>query len=438
MNSKKKFNVAIIGAGVTGLSNAIHLLKAGYRVRVFEKQALPGGVWVNFSNDGSNLQTNSRHYKFAGGVRWKSKHPSRQEIREQIGRLYQTIPPGVVAFSTEVSRVQFENGRIVVQTSESTEYFDGLIVATGLHQAPFVPDSLAAFGGQVKHFVELDSIESVADKRIVILGCGPSAIESVRTLAPVAKEVHLVFDEPRWVYPSIGLYNLLAFLPFARPHQIVDRFVDRVLRNYYIRQGLQQAMPATSPMTTKPGSISADFFTLVQQPNVQLHPHTRISEFNGSDIVLSNGIILKEIDTLVACTGWQPLSFPFFDEPLTNRLHHTLTKEGYLYLHEVLPGYPNLVLANYKSGIGSTGAAPHISSILLQNALEQRLLFPTAEQQQAWINRECKRWQQAPLTFQFINMFESVFSTFLFFAHPRRFFWFMKNMSRRYIGTIPN
>lgn len=39
-------NVAVIGAGVSGVSSAIHLKNAGLKVTVYERSNTAGGVWV--------------------------------------------------------------------------------------------------------------------------------------------------------------------------------------------------------------------------------------------------------------------------------------------------------------------------------------------------------------------------------------------------------
>lgn len=37
--------VAVIGAGISGVVSAAHLLQAGLEVTVFERNHAPGGVW---------------------------------------------------------------------------------------------------------------------------------------------------------------------------------------------------------------------------------------------------------------------------------------------------------------------------------------------------------------------------------------------------------
>jgi hypothetical protein len=428
--------VAVIGAGITGLSNAVHLLKSGYSVKVYEKQSAPGGVWNNLSNSGSYLQTNSLHYHFASGVRWKSKHPVRAEIREQIAKVCSSLPTGVVEFDTKVEQVRFDSDKVRVTVYGREEIFDGIIIATGLHQAPFTPSEYQGFGGEVKHFIELDSIQDLDRKNVVVVGCGPSAMEALRSLSPLARQIHLVCDKPRWIYPSIFLYNLLIFMPFSRPNQWLDRIMHKILSRHYRKFGLQHMIPETSPVRTNPGSIWKDFFPVSQQKHVHINSHAKIIGFNGREIKFADGRAISDVDVLVACTGWQPLEFSFFDSSLSDIVQSYVKKIGYLYLHEVVPGYSRMVLANYKSGIGSTGLAPFISSILLQNALEQSSIYPSKAKQEEWISDEQKRWATAPLVFQTINVFESFTQTFLFFCHPRRIFWFLRKMSLRYVGRV--
>lgn len=42
--------IAVVGAGFTGLASGLKLVKAGHRVTIFEKDSLPGGLALGFSN----------------------------------------------------------------------------------------------------------------------------------------------------------------------------------------------------------------------------------------------------------------------------------------------------------------------------------------------------------------------------------------------------
>ena len=50
-------SVGIIGAGIGGLSAAIHLASKGFKVTVFEKNSLPGGKASSLSHQGFRFDT---------------------------------------------------------------------------------------------------------------------------------------------------------------------------------------------------------------------------------------------------------------------------------------------------------------------------------------------------------------------------------------------
>ncbi|HLW22414.1 MAG TPA: FAD-dependent oxidoreductase, partial [Sphaerochaetaceae bacterium] len=58
--SKQTYDVCIVGAGLSGLTAAAYLSRAGYSVVLLEKQGHPGGLVNSFSVSG---------YTFDGGAR---------------------------------------------------------------------------------------------------------------------------------------------------------------------------------------------------------------------------------------------------------------------------------------------------------------------------------------------------------------------------------
>ncbi len=53
----KQTSVIVIGAGIAGITAAIHLIKAGLHVTVFEKNARPGGRCDRLSHEGHHFDT---------------------------------------------------------------------------------------------------------------------------------------------------------------------------------------------------------------------------------------------------------------------------------------------------------------------------------------------------------------------------------------------
>ncbi|KAA8627200.1 FAD NAD P -binding protein [Pyrenophora tritici-repentis] len=73
--------IAVIGAGLTGVSAASHIVGHGFDCRIFEagpKEEL-GGIWSRVNNT-SGLQIHSIMYRFHPSVHWKKGYPNRQQI----------------------------------------------------------------------------------------------------------------------------------------------------------------------------------------------------------------------------------------------------------------------------------------------------------------------------------------------------------------------
>ena len=56
MEGRRMTTVIVIGGGVAGMSAAHELIERGYTVRVFERQALPGGKARSVSVDGTGTE----------------------------------------------------------------------------------------------------------------------------------------------------------------------------------------------------------------------------------------------------------------------------------------------------------------------------------------------------------------------------------------------
>ena len=71
--------IAVIGAGLTGVSSAAHCISHGFDVVIYDKSDTVGGIWAHV-NKTSGLQLNSLLYRFHPGVKWSKAFPHRDEI----------------------------------------------------------------------------------------------------------------------------------------------------------------------------------------------------------------------------------------------------------------------------------------------------------------------------------------------------------------------
>ncbi|KAI0354367.1 FAD/NAD(P)-binding domain-containing protein [Trametes cingulata] len=82
-----KGRIAVIGAGLTGVSSAAHAIAHGFDVVIYEQGDTVGGIWAHV-NKTSGLQLNSLLYRFHPAVLWSKPFPQRDEILKEIRRIW--------------------------------------------------------------------------------------------------------------------------------------------------------------------------------------------------------------------------------------------------------------------------------------------------------------------------------------------------------------
>lgn len=266
-------HVAVIGAGAAGLITAHELVVEGHRVTVFEQSALVGGLW-NYTDaveDDPLGQRPSRRihsslyasmrvnlprdlmafegYTFddAGGGRDDwPRFPRHARVLEYLHRF---------AIDTCIGdrvRLGHEVRQVVRDDGwlVDGERFDAVAVCNGHFSEPRVPEirGFAGFPGTALHSHNYRRPDGFAGKRVVVLGSSVSGGDLSRELADVAE-----------VFFSGRLFEKRPPLP-------------------------QQAGP------------------------IKRCPP--IANFDDADIVLTNGERIRDVDTMLFCTGYW-YRFPF-------------------------------------------------------------------------------------------------------------------------------
>ncbi|KAJ0434176.1 putative flavin monooxygenase, FAD/NAD(P)-binding domain superfamily [Helianthus annuus] len=220
-------NVAVIGAGVAGLTTARELLRENHRVTVFEKSGQIGGTWVYdnrvevddclhlnpnrtvvHSSIYKSLRTNlprplmgfsdfSLEEKTYGDPRL---FPGHEEVLKFLKDFANEFGVGeVIRFNSEVVRVESRGGEFVVEwkTTEGglvEEDFDAVVVCNGHHTEPRVADDVPGiekWSRKQLHSHNYRIPEPYRDQIVVVIGSGASAFDISREIATTAKEVHL-------------------------------------------------------------------------------------------------------------------------------------------------------------------------------------------------------------------------------------------------------
>ncbi|KAL7625217.1 hypothetical protein AAE478_004432 [Parahypoxylon ruwenzoriense] len=246
-------HVAVIGAGISGVVSAAHLLRAGFNVTVFERTAVVGGVWdydprpdrdppfpnvrppapnwEDVEKEGltsdevalihgpptpcyaglkNNIPTpimrsSLLHWPEGSGefVDQKAVH----KYIEDIARLHNVIDK--VEFHTRVESVSklIGDGQWTVKTStfsrtdsghtltKKTRNFDAVVVASGHYHVPFVPDvpGLSTwkqrFPDRVMHSKQYRTPVPFSDQTVLLIGAGVSALDIAKETVPLGAQI---------------------------------------------------------------------------------------------------------------------------------------------------------------------------------------------------------------------------------------------------------
>ncbi|XDG02443.1 hypothetical protein ABKA04_002058 [Annulohypoxylon sp. FPYF3050] len=334
-------DVAVIGAGISGVVSAAHLLRAGFNVTVFERTGVVGGVWdyqpqpdrdppfpnvrppspnwdevekKGLSSDEVALIHGPPNPCYAGLknniptpimrsslLQWpegsedlvdqKVVHQYIQDIA-RIHGVYEKIifhtrvesvskPEGDKAWTVDTST--FARTKSGHNLTKKSWKFDAVIVASGHYHIPFVPDvpGLSTwkqrFPDRVTHSKQYRTPVPFSNQTILIIGAGVSALDIAKETAPLGAKIIQSRRESKYDV-------LVSRLPEG---------VDRV------------AMVAEFIPDTVDG----------KSESAPLKPGQAIP----GKVVLEDGRVLEGIDHVIIATGYIT-SYPFLgdlEQPLT-------------------------------------------------------------------------------------------------------------------------
>ncbi|KAI9058978.1 FAD/NAD-P-binding domain-containing protein [Trametes sanguinea] len=252
-----KGRIAVIGAGVTGISSAAHAIAHGFDVVIYEQADTVGGVWARV-NETSGLQIHSLLYRFHPGVLWSCSFPNREEVVHEVRRIWKEYHlESRTRFNTRVSLIRRVKGtgpssqgdalrgsrsRWIINDGEDG-IFDAVVATVGTCGMPMRVDfpglsseecctsesdtdhegkyegrsEQEVYGGDVVHSSELDDVQFVG-RRVLVVGSGASGVEAVETaLEKGAKGCVMIARDDKWILPrNVVVGALIAGMPVGR------------------------------------------------------------------------------------------------------------------------------------------------------------------------------------------------------------------------------
>lgn len=390
----------VIGAGAAGLPAARRLLAEGCKVSILEAGSQVGGLWV-FGNDSEtspayrSLHINSEakvtHYPDFPFPEDTPLYPSHEQIARYLNAYCDHFDlRRHVTFSAKVEDVRREAGHWIVRTADGrTRSCDVVVVATGHHSTPSMPESFAEFSGCAIHAHSYRSPEPFRGQRVLVIGVGNSALDIAADICTVTSHTVISARSPVLIMPrmmfGVPLSRILQkiekpWLPWALRWRI-RAFLTRVVHGTMEQWGLRTARTPIHP-SSHPNIISHFAWRRVSaRPGIE-----RVS---GRTVQFSCGAT-DTFDAIIAATGYE-LSLPFLEDQGDLIQGRALGA----YRRIAAPGRPNLYFAGFFNVSGGANIPiMDLQARWIAAVVGGRLNLPTAERMRLDIAKDRQRIQR--------------------------------------------
>lgn len=170
------FDVVIIGSGPAGLTAAIYLARARYRVIVLEKESFGGQITI--TNDVINYP----------GI----EHTTGRELSTEMRKQAQSF--GAEFSLAEVTKLEMNSDIKIVRTTQGDLKCFGILLATGAHPRTVGFEGEIEFRGRGVAYCATCDGEFFTGKEIFVIGNSFAAAEQSIFLTKYASDINILLD----------------------------------------------------------------------------------------------------------------------------------------------------------------------------------------------------------------------------------------------------
>lgn len=186
-------DVLIIGAGPAGIASAYALKKAGISYKVIDRADKIGSTWDKLYP--SLTLNTSRYFSHMPEKSFPREYPIFPSARQYHDYLLDYVREQNfnIHLSISVSRVSREDNFWRVETSEGVFLYKVVIPATGIWNNPITPDiaGMESFRGEIIHAHNYRDPKQIENKRVLVVGNGPTGIDLSVAAGEVAQSTHI-------------------------------------------------------------------------------------------------------------------------------------------------------------------------------------------------------------------------------------------------------
>lgn len=314
----------IIGAGPAGLATARTFKELGIPFDCLEQESVLGGVW-NIDSPGGRVYSSTfmiSSKKRSGFIGFPMPDhypvfPSHKQILDYLESYAEAH--GLVRhidFSRRVEAVAYDGctWRVSVAGESQFRHYRGVVVASGHHREPEVPELPGIFDGEMIHSSEYKGPEQLSGRRVLIIGGGNSGCDISVEAAHHASVVCHSLRNSRYFFPKFiagkpidRIYERAENLPL--PSWLREK-VYRLVVGLTIGSPCQYGLPAPRyGIVEVHPTINSQFLSYVGHGRISVQP--QVTGVSGNYVEFSDGRC-EEFDLIIFATGYKP-EFPYLE-----------------------------------------------------------------------------------------------------------------------------
>ncbi|MFJ8478493.1 flavin-containing monooxygenase, partial [Kitasatospora sp. NPDC094011] len=203
----RHLQVAVIGAGFSGLGTAIRLLQTGHTdFLVFERANDLGGTWRDNTYPGCacDVQAHLYSFSFARNPDWKSTFATQTEVHNYLhtcAKRHGVTPH--LRYNHELLAAHWDthHHHWDIHTSQGHYTARILVTGTGYLSEPALPPipGLDTFTGTLFHSSQWRHDHDLTGRNVAVIGTGASAIQFVPHIQPHVARLDLYQRTPPWI-----------------------------------------------------------------------------------------------------------------------------------------------------------------------------------------------------------------------------------------------
>lgn len=360
--------VAIIGAGVAGLTAGKALADKNIPYVCFEASDEVGGNWYFKNPNGRSSAYRSLHIDtsrvalsfedFPMAAHYPD-FPHHAEIHEYLKAYADRF--GLrrnIRLNTNVAKAERKPGggwtlHVAGPQGETREDFDVLLACNGHHWDPSWPEPPypGTFGGTQMHSHDyIDPVDPVdlRGRKVLVVGIGNSAVDIVCELARkgVADKVYVSTRSGAWIMPKYVFGKPIDQLVKTNPYlpQALQRWAGGLIQRLVSGKMEDFGLPTPNHkfLEAHP-TVSSEL--LLRLGSGDAKAKVNLKALDGDGVIFEDGS-REAVDAIIWATGYR-ISFPFFDPEFLSAPGNRLP----LWKRIFRPGIPDLAFVGFAQTI---------------------------------------------------------------------------------------